>query len=357
MKPDEICNSFREVLPDYCAGDLPPERKVEFDRHLACCPSCKTEAGKQLRLAGALRSHFSGLPQVTKPVRLPEEGNPNLIGKLLGLLSGRRLAFGGILFAGLLFLLFRVMPIPEAGSPGVQTTPVPAPPVGVPPHGPSLLLGSLESSDRTVLKGPGTLVPDRHYTVLEQASLRFPEGSSIILKSGTRFKSGFRDLTISLGGAECSVKAGKGGFRVVTPCATLGIRGTEFSVMASPHGTMVELREGAIRIDTPNGNLDLVAGSSLLALPGVPPILAGNGLVVRQVPISDLEAPAFWNNLRKAWQPEPSATAAPIPPPGIFPEREVSTGTEGPTEPPTAPQPSENCASGAAQVAPDGFSR
>lgn len=39
-KPYIPCSEVLEFLWAYVAGELPPERVHEFDRHLAVCPSC-----------------------------------------------------------------------------------------------------------------------------------------------------------------------------------------------------------------------------------------------------------------------------------------------------------------------------
>jgi anti-sigma factor RsiW len=34
------CREFVQFLDDYLAGELEPETKARFERHLAACPSC-----------------------------------------------------------------------------------------------------------------------------------------------------------------------------------------------------------------------------------------------------------------------------------------------------------------------------
>ena len=34
------CNELITFLGDYIAGELPPPRRTEFERHLSVCPSC-----------------------------------------------------------------------------------------------------------------------------------------------------------------------------------------------------------------------------------------------------------------------------------------------------------------------------
>jgi anti-sigma factor RsiW len=39
-KPDITCEEVLTFLWAYLAGELPPERVAEFERHLSGCPSC-----------------------------------------------------------------------------------------------------------------------------------------------------------------------------------------------------------------------------------------------------------------------------------------------------------------------------
>ena len=39
-RPYLPCTEIIGFLADYLDGELPPERRSEFDRHLAVCPSC-----------------------------------------------------------------------------------------------------------------------------------------------------------------------------------------------------------------------------------------------------------------------------------------------------------------------------
>ena len=40
-RPYLPCREILGFLADYLDGELPPETHVEFDRHLAVCPSCR----------------------------------------------------------------------------------------------------------------------------------------------------------------------------------------------------------------------------------------------------------------------------------------------------------------------------
>jgi anti-sigma factor RsiW len=36
------CREFADFMADYLSGELPPEGRAQFDRHLAACPTCVT---------------------------------------------------------------------------------------------------------------------------------------------------------------------------------------------------------------------------------------------------------------------------------------------------------------------------
>ena len=34
------CREFADFMADYLSGELPPETRAQFDRHLGVCPNC-----------------------------------------------------------------------------------------------------------------------------------------------------------------------------------------------------------------------------------------------------------------------------------------------------------------------------
>ena len=60
------CTEIIGFLADYLDGELPPERKSEFDRHLAVCPSCIAylETYKEtIRMAKASELQVDDVPE------------------------------------------------------------------------------------------------------------------------------------------------------------------------------------------------------------------------------------------------------------------------------------------------------
>jgi anti-sigma factor RsiW len=66
------CREFTEFLNDYLFGDLPPDERAEFERHLEECPWCVRYLDsyrKTIRLARGL----ADLEQSPPPAEAPEE--------------------------------------------------------------------------------------------------------------------------------------------------------------------------------------------------------------------------------------------------------------------------------------------
>jgi anti-sigma factor RsiW len=67
------CREFTEFLHDYLFGDLPPEERAEFEKHLAECPWCVAyldSYGKTIQLEKAA---FCASEEAPPPADAPEE--------------------------------------------------------------------------------------------------------------------------------------------------------------------------------------------------------------------------------------------------------------------------------------------
>lgn len=71
-KPYIPCSEVLEFLWAYVAGELPPERVHEFDRHLAVCPSCVAYLDSYRKTIEL--SHESFQPDACEPAEeLPDD--------------------------------------------------------------------------------------------------------------------------------------------------------------------------------------------------------------------------------------------------------------------------------------------
>ena len=71
-KPYIPCSEVLEFLWAYVAGELPPERVHELDRHLAVCPSCVAYLDSYRKTIELSRESFQ--PDQCEPEEeLPEE--------------------------------------------------------------------------------------------------------------------------------------------------------------------------------------------------------------------------------------------------------------------------------------------
>ncbi|NWG86107.1 MAG: FecR domain-containing protein [Hydrogenophilaceae bacterium] len=118
------------------------------------------------------------------------------------------------------------------------------------------------------------------------ALLRFADGQIVALKSNSEFKvDAYRFSPKSPKDSQIGFSASKGGlraisgligqqnpagFKLATPAATIGIRGTSFDVMLG--STYVRVNEGRVGISNPAGLLQIGAGQfAAIASPQTPP--------------------------------------------------------------------------------------
>ncbi len=128
------------------------------------------------------------------------------------------------------------------------------------------------------------------------ARLRFRDGGEVVLRPNTVFKvNNYRfqqekpkrdSFFVSLlkGGARfvsglIGHRGNKDAYSLRTPAATIGIRGTDYTVRTCrgdcgdlPDGTYTNTHSGAIFQRNPHGSLDCAAGQSCFAAPGTRPV-------------------------------------------------------------------------------------
>ncbi len=62
-RPFITCQELITFLLEYVAGELPPEREAEFERHLAVCPQC-VQYLKNYKAAIAMAKQAESAPQI-----------------------------------------------------------------------------------------------------------------------------------------------------------------------------------------------------------------------------------------------------------------------------------------------------
>jgi len=66
------CREFVGFLDDYLGGKLPPERRAEFEAHLAVCPPCVNYLKSYQQTVRVGKAAFAD-PDAPVPSTLPEE--------------------------------------------------------------------------------------------------------------------------------------------------------------------------------------------------------------------------------------------------------------------------------------------
>ena len=66
------CRELTAFIADYLSGDLPPDSRIEFERHLDVCPNCVTYLGGY-RDAVRLGRHACDDDDAPAPDTVPEE--------------------------------------------------------------------------------------------------------------------------------------------------------------------------------------------------------------------------------------------------------------------------------------------
>lgn len=127
------------------------------------------------------------------------------------------------------------------------------------------------------------------------------------------FKGGMRFITGEIG------QRNKGAFRLVTPHATIGIRGTDFLVALANNATYSQVISGSITMTNAAGVTILTAGQTALT--------SSATALTTTVPATSVPAGTFSQVVAL---PVPAAVPAPIPPPAPVPApigAAASTGT------------------------------
>jgi len=66
------CREFADFIADYLSGDLPPDSRSQFERHLELCANCRTYlAGYEETVK--LGTRVFADDQATVPPQVPEE--------------------------------------------------------------------------------------------------------------------------------------------------------------------------------------------------------------------------------------------------------------------------------------------
>jgi len=95
-------------------------------------------------------------------------------------------------------------------------------------------------------------------------------GARLAVKQSTELQMSYYSIRINKGGIWIDYKPvkdekGEYKFKVETPVATIGIKGTKFAVLVGPEGknVMVQVQEGAVSVDSADGNALINAGEIL----------------------------------------------------------------------------------------------
>ena len=66
------CREFADFIMDYVAGELPPDVRNPFERHLSCCPNCERYLAQYRATVEAGRTAFADL-DAEVPEDVPED--------------------------------------------------------------------------------------------------------------------------------------------------------------------------------------------------------------------------------------------------------------------------------------------
>ncbi|NLI75670.1 MAG: hypothetical protein GX442_04415 [Candidatus Riflebacteria bacterium] len=284
------CETVRDRLAEFALGDLPTPETKELETHLASCPGCRREAERQRatigRIRGAFRDFDPARPQPRSSATAPGKPTPSRAGHPHPPSVPAPEATGWLAWlAGLVGL---------GGLDGQTSTPAWRPALGAMASvllialvlpwalslrhpagfgGPAFLeAGSLVErlAGRTV-SAPTLLASAIPYQALTPAMVSHPGLAKVSFRPQSIFQvttSGF-ELTDGFGRFEKTPGANL--FRVVTPQAIIGVRGTIFEVMAEAGRTSVRVIEGSVAMDSGSGSLTLAAGEVATVLAAAAP--------------------------------------------------------------------------------------
>ena len=72
-RPYITCRELLGFLDVYLDGELAPERRYEFDRHLAVCPPCRNYIEQYRLTIRAAKSAYAADPDAPAPEDVPAE--------------------------------------------------------------------------------------------------------------------------------------------------------------------------------------------------------------------------------------------------------------------------------------------
>lgn len=147
--------------------------------------------------------------------------------------------------------------------------------------GPVTALSS-DGRSRPLTKGSEVTAGETIQTGNGRAQLRYSDGAQVSLQPGTQYriddyayagqtdgsekgifsliKGGFRTITGLIG------RVNRQNYKVSTPVATIGIRGTEFLVQSDENGVRVSTGEGLVEVCTKGGCIVLASGEQAVVL-------------------------------------------------------------------------------------------
>ena len=76
------CEELIGFLGDYVAGELPPERRERFEKHLAACPSCREYLRSYRLTIQAARGALPNTPDI-------EDVPPEVLTAILATIAGK----------------------------------------------------------------------------------------------------------------------------------------------------------------------------------------------------------------------------------------------------------------------------
>jgi tetratricopeptide (TPR) repeat protein len=106
--------------------------------------------------------------------------------------------------------------------------------------------------------------------LLDRSVLRLGEGATVTLRPPGPGRSGLVDL---VRGALHILTRGPRSLDVKTELVSVGVRGTEFLVLAEADATSVSVFEGAVHAENAQGAVDLAGGQTATARRGQPPVI------------------------------------------------------------------------------------
>jgi hypothetical protein len=282
------CGQGESLIKKYYERGLEPDEKAAITEHIARCETCRklyadigaveialSESLKPVKVPAAIDDPSKYMERKDKPsVLLPE-----FIFRRKFALS---FAFILLLFLGYFAAFYSAQ---REGAPGViQDAAKPAEAAGysIAALKDTVLFKTAADADAVIISGPPRSLSAGNIVITQgagEAELFYDKNSSIKVRPESSLEIMNAGLRLKNGKIWVSYKKRGDKFSIITPAATVGIKGTVFTVEVDQNQqTIVDVEEGSVEMENEAGKIIMKSGERAVAKKGIAPSPANKNI-------------------------------------------------------------------------------